>query len=98
MVNSTTAEVDLHIGQLIDDYHLLDNDEMLRLQLDYFTRCMEGAFMNRIQEIIFIHGVGNGTLKNEIIKILKAFDNVHYFEASLAKYGVGATEVFIKTI
>ena len=97
MVNSSSAEVDLHIGQLIDDCHLLENDEMLRIQLDYFNRCLEGAFMNKIQKIIFIHGVGNGTLKNEIIKILKAYDNVHYFDASLAKYGVGATEVFINT-
>ncbi len=97
MVNSSTAEIDLHIGQLVDDYYLLDNAEMLRIQLDYFIKCLEGAFMNKIQKIVFIHGVGNGTLRNEIIKVLKMYNNLHYFDASMAKYGVGATEVFINT-
>lgn len=97
MVNNASAEVDLHIGQLIDDYYLLDTNEMLRIQMDYFNKCLAGAFMNKLQKIIFIHGVGNGTLKNEIIKVLKTYDNLHYFEASMAKYGVGATEIFINT-
>ncbi len=97
MINNATAEVDLHIGELIEDYYLLDNSEMLRVQMDYFIKCLEAAFMNKLQKIIFIHGVGNGTLKTEIITILKAYENLHYFEASLSKYGVGATEIFLNT-
>ncbi len=95
LVNNSTAEIDLHIGELVEDYYLLDNSEMLKIQLDYFTKCLESAFIKRISKLIFIHGVGNGTLKNEIIKVLKTYDNLHFFDASLAKYGVGATEVYI---
>ncbi len=94
-LNSTTAEIDLHIGELVEDYYLLDNTEMLKIQLDYFTKCLESAFTNKTKKLIFIHGVGNGVLKNEMIKILKTYDNLHYFDASMAKYGTGATEVFI---
>ncbi|MCX6231206.1 MAG: DUF2027 domain-containing protein [Bacteroidetes bacterium] len=95
-INPTTAEIDLHIGELVEDYYLLDNAEMLKIQLDYFVKCLESAFVNKTQKLIFIHGVGNGVLKNEMIKILKTYDNLHYFDASMAKYGAGATEVYIR--
>jgi hypothetical protein len=95
-LNPTTAEIDLHIGELVEDYYLLDNAEMLKIQLDYFVKCLESAFVNKTQKLIFIHGVGNGVLKNEMIKILKTYDNLHYFDASMAKYGAGATEVYIR--
>jgi len=95
LVNESTAEIDLHIGELVEDYYLLDNAEMLKIQIDYFVKCLESAFINKISKLIFIHGVGNGVLKNEIIKVLKNYENLHYFDASLAKYGVGATEVYI---
>ena len=94
-LNPDTAEIDLHIGELVEDYYLLDNAEMLKIQLDYFTKCLESAFINKTHKLIFIQGVGTGVLKNEMIKILKTYDNLHYFDASMAKYGVGATEVFI---
>ena len=32
--------------------------------------------------------------RNEIIKELKKYKGLHYFDASMAKYGVGATEVY----
>jgi len=95
LLNSSTAEIDLHIGELVEDYYLLSNAEMLKIQLDYFVKCLESAFVNKTQKLIFIHGVGANVLKNEIIKILKTYDNLHYFDASMSKYGVGATEVFI---
>ncbi|MFZ4399998.1 MAG: DUF2027 domain-containing protein [Bacteroidales bacterium] len=94
-LNSSTAEIDLHIGELVEDYYLLDNAEMLKIQLDYFLKCLESAFINKTHKLIFIHGVGAGVLKNEMIKILKTYENLHFFDASMAKYGVGATEVFI---
>ncbi len=95
LLNANTAEIDLHIGELIGDYYLLENAEMLKIQIDYFIKCLDTAYINKVSKLIFIHGVGNGILKNEIIKILKTYDNLHYFDASLAKYGVGATEVYI---
>ena len=95
LTDDKTAEIDLHIGELVEDYYLLENAEMLRIQLDYFSKCLNQAYINKIPKLIFIHGVGNGVLKSEIIKVLKTYDNLHYFDASMAKYGVGATEVYI---
>jgi len=96
LINSTTAEIDLHIGELVEDSYMYEKSEMLDIQLNYFIRCFEQAMIKKISKLIVIHGVGNGTLKNEIIKILKNYDNVHYFDASIAKYGTGATEVYLK--
>ena len=33
LVNANTAEIDLHIGELVEDYYLLENDQMLKIQL-----------------------------------------------------------------
>jgi len=96
LINPSTAEIDLHISELVEDSYLLEKSEILDIQLNYFNRCLEEAILNKIPKLIVIHGVGNGTLKNEIIKVLKNYDNVHYFDASIAKYGTGATEIFLK--
>jgi dsDNA-specific endonuclease/ATPase MutS2 len=50
-----------------------------------------------MDEIIFIHGVGNGTLRNELHKRLSGHKNVKYYEdAQKEKFGYGATKVKIK--
>ena len=95
LINEETAEIDLHIGELAEDYYLLTNSEIMNIQLNYFIKSLDAAMIKKIKKLIFIHGVGNGTLKSEIVKILKTYDNIHYFDASIAKYGVGATEVYI---
>ena len=88
------AEVDLHIEALTDDDSALTDHEKLGLQISYFLRCVNAAIANHVQKVIFIHGVGQGVLKNEIIKELKQYRGVHFFDAPMAKYGVGATEVY----
>ncbi|MBQ6725104.1 MAG: DUF2027 domain-containing protein [Bacteroidales bacterium] len=88
------AEVNLHIEELTDDDSSLSDQEKLGLQLSYFQRCVNDAIANHVQKVIFIHGVGQGVLKNEIIKELRQYQGVHFFDAPMAKYGVGATEVY----
>lgn len=95
LLSKDTAEVDLHIGELMDDYYMLTPAEMMQIQLNYFTKCLEDAILQKIHKVIFIHGVGTGTLKREMQLILKNYEGVHCFEASMAKYGMGAIEVFI---
>ena len=95
MLNSSTAEIDLHIGELVEDYYLLENDQMLKIQIEYARKCLNEAIIQGLSKIIFIHGVGQGILKSELIKELNKSQNIHYFDASMAKYGVGATEVYI---
>ena len=95
-INKDTAEVDLHIENIVDDHSKLSNTQILDKQTGLFIQCLESAIEEKLQKIIFIHGVGNGVLKNELHSILKQYPNLHYFDASMQKYGCGATEIFIK--
>ncbi|MCX6272003.1 MAG: DUF2027 domain-containing protein [Bacteroidetes bacterium] len=89
------AEVDLHIEELVASEEGLDPEHMLKIQLDYFFKCLESALSNNYHKVIFIHGVGNGTLKSEIKMNLDGYEGVQHQQASMAKYGVGAVEVKI---
>jgi hypothetical protein len=90
-----SAEVDLHLHVLVDDESRLNNSEKMKIQLDYFVRCLEAAIKENLKKVVFIHGVGAGVLKYEINNILKEYENLEHFDASIAKYGIGATEVLI---
>ncbi|MEI6123447.1 MAG: DUF2027 domain-containing protein [Bacteroidota bacterium] len=89
------AEIDLHIDALCENPSSISNQQKLQLQLDYFTRCLESGIAENFKRLIFIHGVGAGVLKIELKKILDEYSFLEYFDASIAKYGIGATEVLI---
>jgi hypothetical protein len=90
------AVVDLHIEELDDNPQKLDPSKILRIQLDYFKRCIESAVKENFHKITFIHGVGNGVLKSAIIDKLKEYEKAETHLASIAKFGVGAIDVIIK--
>lgn len=90
------AEVDLHIDMLSERPGELTAHEAFEIQMHYFRLCMNHAFSNKMKKVTFIHGVGRGILKDEIAKELKQYENVHFFEAPMSKYGVGATEVYFR--
>jgi hypothetical protein len=91
------VEVDLHIHELIDDTRGLANHEMLEIQLGRFRNEMETAIANGTRRIVFIHGIGNGTLKQELRKELTTKYKKYYFQdASFKEYGYGATMVILK--
>lgn len=94
---SDTMEVDLHIEALRDDYSGLSNGDMLRIQMNGFRSALEDAIRKKVKRIVFIHGVGNGTLKLEIRNELKRnYPEVTCQDASFKEYGFGATMVHIK--
>jgi len=89
-------EVDLHIENLVDSYKGMTNHDMLQLQLRHFQKNLDEAINNRYHKIVFIHGVGNGRLKQEILNILAGYTKeVRYYDGEYKKYGLGATEVLI---
>ncbi|MDG1793306.1 MAG: DNA mismatch repair protein MutS [Flavobacteriaceae bacterium] len=88
-------EVDLHINQLVKNSRGMQNHEMLNLQLDTAKRRLEFAIQNRIQRIVFIHGVGEGVLKLELAYLFKRYEGLKFYDANYQKYGQGATEVYI---
>lgn len=91
-------EVDLHIHELVDDYSSLTNAEMINIQLDTFRRELFEAIQNKkASKIVFIHGVGNGTLKYELRKELERhYSSFRFQDASFKEYGFGATLVYLQ--
>ena len=90
------AVVDLHIGELLDNHAGMTPPDILKYQLDYFKRCIDSAAEKNFRKVTFIHGVGNGTLKNNIIKKLNEYEQMENHLASIAKFGVGAIDVTIR--
>jgi dsDNA-specific endonuclease/ATPase MutS2 len=88
-------EVDLHINQLMQNPKQIGKFEMLNLQLDTAKRQLDFAISKRIQKIVFIHGVGEGVLKEELGYLFRKYENVKFYDADYQKYGLGATEVYI---
>lgn len=91
------VEIDLHINELIDSSKGLSNHEMLELQKGKVELEMKLAIQNRVEKIVFIHGVGQGVLKQEVINLLKKKFGKYYFQdASFREYGYGATMVILR--
>ena len=96
-VENPGKEIDLHIEKLREDYQFLQNNEILDFQLAFFRKTLDAAIVHRLPSVIFIHGSGNGTLRNEICKVVSKHPQVKTFmDAYKEKFGYGATEVFLK--
>lgn len=92
-----SKEIDLHIEKLRDDYQFLDQSEMITIQLAYFQQMLDAAIVHQMPKIVFIHGVGNGTLRHHIHKVISKHPQVRTFmDAQKEKFGFGATEVVFK--
>lgn len=90
-------EVDLHIEKIRDDHQFLKNSEILDIQLNHFKKNLDAAIVHKLQSIIFIHGSGNGILRNELHKIISKHPQVKTFmDARKEKFGYGATEIVLK--
>lgn len=90
-------EVDLHIGVLTEHWRDIPRTEMLNLQLSVFQRVMRENIRNKGKKIVFIHGRGEGILKNAIASALnRDYPACQYQDASFAQYGFGATMVTIQ--
>ena len=89
-------EIDLHADALLDTTAGMSNADLLEYQLNKFNEVMREQIRNKNQKIVFIHGKGDGVLKNAILKELKTkYPKCYYQDASFQKYGYGATLVTI---
>ncbi len=91
------VEVDLHISELLDSTAGLSNTEMLEVQLKEFNSVMQKYQRDKGTKIVFIHGKGEGVLRNALLKELKyKYKNCDVQDASFREYGFGATQVTIR--
>lgn len=88
--------VDLHIDALLDDTTGMNNAAILRYQLDKFNEVMQANLKKQGRKIVFIHGKGEGVLRNKIEGELKyRYADCLYQDASFKEYSYGATQVTI---
>lgn len=91
------AEVDLHLEKLVGKDAAVPSSQALSYQLAVFEKELDKAVAEGLDEVTFIHGVGNGILREEIHKRLSKMKNISYFQdARKERFGYGATLVRIK--
>lgn len=89
--------IDLHIEKLADNYSSMSNFEMLTLQLKELEKWVDITIAHHQYELIIIHGVGTGKLREEIHEYLKTRKEVKYFINQYdARFGYGATIVYFE--
>ena len=89
-------EVDLHIEKLVPSKRGMSNYDILTFQMEHAKHKLDFAIKNRMPKVVFIHGVGEGVLKAELDFMLGRYDTISFQDANYQKYGLGATEVYIK--
>lgn len=97
VVPGKRREVDLHLEQLNASVDLQNTGQALPYQLAVFEKELDSAIAEGTDEVLFIHGVGNGVLREEIHKRLSKMKNILYFQdAQKDRFGYGATLIKIK--
>ena len=89
------SEIDIHAEEL--GINQMDSSEILKIQLDTFEKHFDKAVQYGNHDFTVIHGIGNGTLRHQVHKILSGHPHVAYFkDAHKDKFGYGATYIKIK--
>ena len=90
-------EVDLHIEELIETTAGMNAFDILNYQLDVVRNTLNENLKYKGKKIVFIHGKGDGVLRNAISQELRRkYPRCLSQDASFQKYGFGATMVIIK--
>jgi hypothetical protein len=92
-VSDKEAEVDLHLEALTDSGSSMDPGEILEYQKRYFEQTLRSAIDNKFRKVTYIHGVGEGILRDAIVEILNKYGIIDVQDAPAQKYGAGALEI-----
>lgn len=68
----------------------------MHTQIQHAKKCLNAAIDKKNGRIVFIHGVGTGVLKTELLNFLANYEGIMVNDADYREYGLGATEVVIK--
>ena len=88
--NLNVMKVDLHIENLITDYHLMTNQEIIHVQIKKCEDVLMKSLNSNVQKLVIVHGIGEGVLKKEVHNLLNKYE-MRYFES----LNGGSTEVMI---
>lgn len=90
------AVIDLHIGELMDNIAGLSSRDMFNIQMDYFKKTLDSAMRNEYGKVTYIHGVGNGVLKNAIVQALDDFEEIGKRMASMQNLALVPLRFWLK--
>lgn len=94
---SDILEVDLHAEQLLETTAGMNSFDILNYQLDVVRNTLNENIKYKNKRIVFIHGKGDGILRNAIAQELRRkYPRCISQDASFQKYGFGATMVIVK--
>ncbi len=92
-----TVVVDLHAEEVLETTAGMNSADILHYQLDVFKKTMAEYKNKKGQKIVFIHGKGEGVLRQALVHELNyRYKSCPYQDASFQEYGYGATQVTIK--
>ncbi len=92
-----TVVVDLHADEVLETTAGMNSADILHYQMDIFKKTMTEYRKKKGQKIVFIHGKGEGVLRQALIHELSyRYKPCTYQDASFQEYGYGATLVTIK--
>lgn len=90
-------EVDLHAEQLLETTAGMDAKAILEYQTKVVRETLDAHLKERGRRIVFIHGKGDGVLRQSIIGLLKRqYRQCTHQDASFREYGYGATMVTVR--
>jgi hypothetical protein len=96
-LESPRTVIDLHIEKLADQWKNLSPYAILDLQLKTFEKYYELALAHHQSQLIVVHGVGTGKLRDEIHDILRLKKEVKSFVNQYhPSFGYGATEIYFQ--
>ena len=88
--------IDLHADELLDTTAGMSPADILEYQVDTFRKKMDECIKIKGKRIVFIHGKGDGILRNKIVQELKRkYPRCNWQDASFREYGFGATLVIV---
>ena len=95
--NDDTVVIDLHADALLDTTAGMSSLDILNYQLTKFREVLAEHEGKKGQKLVFIHGKGEGVLRNAIVNELRyKYKKYTYQDASFQEYGYGATQVTIR--
>ena len=92
-----TEVIDLHAQEVLETTAGMSNFDILSYQIGIFKQEMDKHYEKRHnKKLIFIHGKGNGVLRQALLKELKkSYPKAKSQDASFREYGFGATMIFL---
>lgn len=96
-VSNGVLEVDLHADNILETSAGMSSSDILNYQLDFFRNVMNRYYRRKKgTRIVFIHGKGDGVLRQALLKTLKnEYPMCKSQDASFREYGYGATMVIL---